>query len=88
MFSSFSNSQTALRINPALIAKVYLLSITALPSNNRDGIPTTVLINRSCLVVKNRPMFECDGSERTESAIIFFSFELGYSRRPARLLEQ
>ena len=31
-------------------------------------------------------MFECDGSERTESAIIFFSFELGYSRRPARLL--
>src|SRR6266851_6296181 len=40
----------------------------------------------SCLVVKNRPMFECDGSERTESAIIFFSFELGYSRRPAAYL--
>src|SRR6266704_3468410 len=31
-------------------------------------------------------MFECDGSERTESAIIFFSFELGYSRRPAAYL--
>ena len=35
-----------------------------------------------------RPMFECDGPERSESVIIFFSFELGHTRRPAAFFEE
>ena len=40
-----------------------------------------------CIGQNNRPMFECDGPERCESAIISFSFELGNTRRPDGLFE-